>query len=129
MAIRKSIELLPSVFRTDVNEKFLSATVDQLISEPALKNLYGYIGRKFAPTYKNSDSYVIEDSLDRQYYQLEPSTIIKDASGEITFFSSYIDLLNKIKYYGGLTEDHSRLFASEYYSFDPKISYDKLINE
>ena len=128
MAIRKSIELLPGVFRTDVNEKFLSATIDQLISEPALKNLYGYIGRKFAPTYKNSDSYVIEDSLDRQYYQLEPSTIIKDASGEITFFSSYIDLLNKIKYYGGLTEDHSRLFASEYYSFDPKISFDKLIN-
>ncbi len=56
MAARKSINLLPSVFRTDVNDKFLSATLDQLISDPKLKNLYGYIGRKFAPTYVDGDS-------------------------------------------------------------------------
>ena len=34
MAARKSINLLPGVFRTDVNDKFLSATLDQLVSEP-----------------------------------------------------------------------------------------------
>jgi hypothetical protein len=128
MAARKSINLLPGVFQSDANKKFLSATVDQLISEPALKNLYGYIGRKFAPTYVNGDSYVTEDSLDRQNYQLEPATIIKDDQGETTFFASYIDFLDKIKYYGGYINDHSRLFASDYYSFDPKISFDKFVN-
>ena len=75
MAARKSINLLPEVFRTDVNEKFLSATLDQLISEPSLKNLYGYIGRKFAPTFAQADSYITEDSDQRQNYQLEPATI------------------------------------------------------
>jgi hypothetical protein len=128
MAARKSINLLPGVFRTDVNDKFLSATLDQLVSEPVLKNLYGYIGRKFAPTFANADSYVTEDSANRQNYQLEPATIIKDTQGNTTFFASYIDFLDKVKYYGGFINDHSRLFASEYYSFDPKISFDKFVN-
>ena len=128
MAARKSINLLPGVFRTDVNDKFLSATLDQLVSEPALKNLYGYIGRKFAPTFANGDSYITEGSTDRQNYQLEPATIIKDTQGNTTFFASYIDFLDKIKYYGGFINDHSRLFASEYYSYDPKISFDKFVN-
>ena len=128
MAARKSINLLPGVFRSDANEKFLSATVDQLISEPALKNLYGYIGRKFAPTFVAGDSYISESSDNRQNYQLEPATIIKDKQGNTTFFASYIDFLDKIKYYGGLVNDHNRLFSSEYYSFDPKISFDKFIN-
>jgi hypothetical protein len=128
MAARKSINLLPGVFRTDVNEKFLSATLDQLISEPSLKNLYGYIGRKFAPTFAQADSYITEDSDQRQNYQLEPATIIKDLDSNTTFFASYIDFLDKIKYYGGFINDHSRLFSSEYYSFDPKISFDKFVN-
>ena len=128
MAARKSINLLPNVFRTDVNDKFLSATLDQLISEPSLTNLYGYIGRKFAPTFVNGDSYITESSADRQNYQLEPATIITDADDNTTFFASYIDFLDKIRYYGGLTDDHSRLFTGEYYSYDPRISYDKFVN-
>jgi hypothetical protein len=128
MAVRKSINLLPGVFQTATNEKFLSATVDQLISEPNLKNLYGYIGRQFAPTYKSTDSYILEGTNDRQNYQLEPSTIVKTDSGDTTFFASYIDFLNQVRYHGGSTTDHSRLFASEYYSFDPQISFDKFVN-
>ena len=128
MAQRKSLKLLPQIFQTDINDKFLSATLDQLISEPALENINGYIGRKFAPTYKSTDSYLIEDNADRQNYQLEPSVLIKNDSGETTFFASYIDFLNKVKYYGGITTDHSRLFDNEYYSYDPGISYDKFVN-
>lgn len=128
MAVRKSKNFLPSIFQTDTNEKFLSATLDQLVSEPVLTNLYGYIGRKFAPTFKSGDSYVTEASLDRQNYQLESSVVIRDDSKNINFFSSYPDFLNKIKYYGGLINDHSRLFESEYYTFDPRVSYDKLVN-
>lgn len=128
MASRKTLKFLPTIFQTDTNSKFLSATLDQLISEPELKTIHGYIGRKFAPTYKNKDSYLIENSVDRQNYQLEPSIVARDDQQNITFFASYIDLLNKIEYYGGLTNDHSRLFSSEYYSFNPQISYDAFIN-
>jgi len=128
MAARKSKNLLPNVFRTSANEKFLNATVDQLVSEPKLKDLYGYIGRTFAPTFKKGDSYVTEDSARRQNYQLEPSTIVTNDDGDSVFFSSYLDFLDKIKYYGGYSDKHSRLFNSEYYSFDPKISLDAFVN-
>ena len=125
---RKTLKFLPSVFQTDTNQKFLSATMDQLVSEPNLTNLYGYIGRTFAPTYKTGDSYIIEPTADRQDYQLEPSLVIKNQDQSIKFFASYRDLLNQIKYYGGYTNNQSRLWEQEYYSFDPLISYDKFVN-
>jgi hypothetical protein len=128
MAARKTNKFLPGIFQSDVNDKFLSATLDQLIAEPNLKNIYGYIGRKFAPTYKAKDSYIVEDSADRQHYQLEPGIVVRDDQQEITFFSSYVDLLNKIEYYGGIVDNQSRLFDNEYYSFDPRLSYDKFVN-
>ncbi len=128
MATRKNYTFLPTVFQTDTNKKFLAATVDQLNTEPNLETLYGYIGRRFAPTYKPGDSYVLESSNVRQSYQLEPSVVIRNDQNEVTFVADYQDLLEKINYYGGITTDHSRLFDQEYYTFDPKISYDKLVN-
>jgi len=128
MASRKSSNFLPGVFQTDTNKKFLNATIDQLISEPNLKKINGYIGRKFAPTFKPNDSYIIEDSADRQNYQLEPTVVVRDEQGEITFVATYIDFLNKIGYYGGFIDNHDRLFENEYYTFNPGISYDKFVN-
>ena len=93
MAARKTHNFLPTVFQTDTNKKFLSATVDQLVSEPDFVNVYGYIGRKFAPTYKSGDSYVTEPNASRQNYQLEPSVVIKDTQKNITFFATYLDHL------------------------------------
>jgi len=74
MAIRKSSALLPSVFQTNKNEKFLNATVDQLISEPNLKRFNSFIGRKFAPNFKVGDGYIQEISNNRQNYQLTCSS-------------------------------------------------------
>lgn len=128
MATRKTNTFLPTIFQTDTNKKFLTATMDQLVTEPNLETLYGYIGRKFAPTYQFGDSYVIESTKERQDYQLEPSVVTLNDQNEVVFFADYVDLLNKIEYYGGLTDNHSRLFSQDYYSFDPKISFDKLIN-
>lgn len=128
MALRKSSNLLPVIFQTDANQKFLSATIDQLISEPNLITVNGYIGRSFAPTYKAGDSYIVEPTADRQNYQLEPSVLVRDQQDKVTFFANYTDLLNKIEYYGGLVNNHSRLFDQEYYSYDPSISYDKFVN-
>lgn len=128
MAVRKTRNFLPTVFQTDTNEKFLSATMDQLVSEPVLTTLYGYIGRKFAPTFKTGDSYITESTASRQDYQLEASTVVRDDSNNVTFFSNYIDYLNKLNYYGAITNNQNRLFNAEYYTFDPLISFDKFVN-
>ena len=128
MAARRTLDFLPSIFQTDTNKKFLSATLDQLISEPDFTRLNGYVGRKFAPTYKAADSYVTEANASRQNYQLEPSLVVKNSKDEIEFYSSYTDIINKIGYYGGLTNDHNRLFDNEYYAYNNLIDQDKFVN-
>lgn len=129
MAASKTLNFLPEIFRTDANKKFLSATIDQLISEPNFKRINGYIGRRVAPAFKASDNYILEDDKSRQNYQLEPCVISQDPSTErVDFFSSYRDLLQKISYYGGNVTDHDRLFSNEYYTFDGCFDLDKFIN-
>jgi len=128
MATRRTLDFLPGIFQTDTNRKFLAATLDQLVSEPDFVRLNGYIGRKFAPTYKSKDSYVAEPSADRQNYQLEPSVVVKNTSNEIDLYSSYTDLINKLGYYGASTANHDRLFASEYYAYSGLFDQDKFVN-
>ena len=128
MASIKSINLLPEVFRTDTNKKFLAATVDQLISEPDFKRIDNFVGRTFASTFKYGDSYIEEPNKERQSYQLEPSFVAQDQSKNVTFYSSYIDLLQKISYYGGFTNDHSRLFENDSYNFNGLFDFDKFVN-
>lgn len=124
----KTINFLPAVFDTTANRKFLGATLDQLVSEPNFRKINGYIGRSVAPTFKPTDSYIAEPSKSRQHYQLEPSVVIKDDDKNITSFSSYEDLIQKIGYYGGIVSNHSRLFQNESYTFDGQIDFDKLVN-
>ena len=125
---RKTLNFLPSIFQTPTNKKFLGSTLDQLVNEPDLVKINGFVGRKFSPTYKNTDGYLVEPTSPRQYYQLEPSVVVKDQTGAIKQYADYSDFINKIAYYGGNTQDHNRLFSSEYYSYDPKIDLDKLVN-
>ena len=125
---RKTLNFLPSIFRTETNKKFLGSTLNQLVSEPELKKINGFIGRKFSPTFRPSDNYVIEPNADRQNYQLEPAVVVKDAGNNIKLFGDYVDLINKISFYGGKVTDHNRLFESEYYTFDPQIDLDKFVN-
>ena len=129
MAAFKTLQFLPEIFRTDTNRKFLNATVDQLVSEPNLTKINGYIGRKLAPSYKKSDSYITEPTKNRQDYQLEPSIVIKDpATGELTFATTYTDIVNKINFYNGFGDNQNRLFDNEYYSYNPQINLDKFVN-
>jgi hypothetical protein len=128
MATRKTLNFLPEIFRTDTNKKFLGATLDQLISEPNLSKIDGFVGRKFSPTFVPSNNYVVEPTDDRQDYQFEPAVVVKNSSNGLDLYSDYKDLIDKISYYGGITSDQDRLFRSEYYSYDPRIDLDKLVN-
>lgn len=129
MAAFKTHNFLPEVFRTDTNKKFLNATLDQLISEPNFKKVSGYIGRKFAPTYKSEDGYVEEATIERQNYQVEPGVVVTDPTSDVTkFYSGYTDLVNKVKYYGGDPSNHSRSFTGPVYSYSGNFDFDKFVN-
>jgi hypothetical protein len=129
MPITKTINFLPSVFQSEANQKFLNATLDQLVTEPNLVAINGYVGRKFAPGFKGIGTYVQEPTADRADYQLEPSVIVKNPnSGEVEFYTTYPEVLQKINYYGGKTIDQDNLWSSEYYSYNPRINADAFIN-
>jgi len=69
VVIRRSIAHLPSFYRTDSNERFLSSTVDQLIQPGALERLDGFIGHEYAYTRNtNKDKYLTATSTDRKNY-------------------------------------------------------------
>ena len=129
MATTKTGNFLPAVFQSDANKKFLNATLDQLVTEPNLKPVNGYIGRKFGPGQKSIEYFVKEPTADRADYQLEPSIVVKNSTNsEVEFNVTYPEVLQQISYYGGKVNNHDRLWSSEYYSYNPHINYDAFIN-
>ena len=129
MAKTRTLPFLPSVFQTETNDKFLSATLDQLVTEPNLVPINGYVGRKFTPGWTGIESYLREPTAARSDYQLEPTTVVKNQTDQsVEFYNTYPELLQKIQYFGGNVANPDRLFSSEYYTYSPKIDYDKFVN-
>lgn len=124
----KSSDLLPRFYRTLPNKKFLDATLDQLISKGGVKSRNGYVGRKVGKSYKVNDTYVPAINSDREFYQFDSSTVVTDQFDNVTFFKDYIDYLNQLKYFGSAEKDQNKVNAQEFYSWDPKIDWDKFVN-
>lgn len=125
---RKSVNLLPAFFRTEKNKKFLSSTLDQLISVPQLNRIDAYVGSKNTPTYQAGDLYLTDTNPLRQAYQLEPSLVLKNLDQEIQRAYGLDDLLNQINNFGGNSSKLDRTFEPKFYSYDPKIDWDKFVN-
>lgn len=126
---RRISEFLPEVLQTDVLTKFFAATGDQLFQPDKVEYLSAFVGEK--PSYYDParDVYVQEINKDRQVYQLSPTAISRDsANNEVTHTLFYDDLINKLRLQGALVDDHSRLFASEFYSWGVPLDVDKFVN-
>lgn len=126
---RKSVNLLPAFFRTDKNQKFLSSTLDQFIAEPKLERLDAFAGSKLSKNFNpNEDIYITDPNNLRNKYQLEPGLVIKELDGSIKKIYAYDDLVNQLSYHNALVDNHNKLFKPDFYSYDPQIDWDKLIN-
>ena len=128
MALFNTINFLPSVFQTVTNQRFLGATMDQLITDAVNVPTDGYIGRTFAPTYQLGDNYVPEPNALRKNYQLEASVVVTNKNNNIEFNAGFIDLLNSLYANGGLVNNQQRLFAGDKYNYDGHFDYDKFVN-
>ena len=126
---RRPIKLLPPVNQTETLTKFFAATVDHLFQPENVEFISAYIGSK--PVYydPNTDFYVQESTKARLDYQLPASAVSKNPnSGTLTNIMFYDDFVNVLKFHGANTENHSRLFDQEYYSWSPPIDIDKILN-
>ena len=128
MAIR-TVDFLPDIFQTTPNKQFLNATLDQLVQEPAFKKTQGYVGRRVGPGVNPNDYYVLEPDAVRANYQLEPGVIsLKPDTNEIKDAVTYPGITNALAVQGANTTRSDRLYTSEYYTWDPFVSFDKFVN-
>jgi len=125
---RESANLLPRIFRTDSNKKFLQATLDQLTQPGTVKKVNGYIGRQTAKAVTSADIFVTAADTIRQNYQLEPAAVIQDYLGNTNFYKDYIDHINHIDVSGGNVQNHERVNSQVSYSWNPHMNWDKFVN-
>jgi len=125
--IRKTVELLPRVFQTETNDKFLSSTLDALTQPGTLEKTVGYIGKRYGKTYKGSDVYIDTDETLRSRYQLEVGVTVK-SDDKIQAFYDYLDFKNQIKFFGNEDEKDDKITEQVHYSWNPPIDWDKFVN-
>ena len=125
---RKSEKFLPKFFRTDANKKFLQSTLDQLTQPGVAEKLNGYYGRTVSKAFNADDNYVGDVSTQREDYQFEPVTLIKDNLGNTTFYKDYNDYINQIKSFGGNVDNQEVLNGQEYYAWNANINWDMFAN-
>ena len=123
-----SNSLLPKYFRSSKNKKFLDATLDQILQPGTAQKLNGFYGRRTAKSYRGSDNYIGDVSVNREAYQLEPVVLAKDTYDNVTFYKDYNDYINQIKAFGGNVDNHDLLNGAEYSAWNPNIDWDKLTN-
>jgi len=130
MATRiRTLNFLPEIFKTPTNSQFLNATLDQVVDQPNIKNIEGYVGSKVGYGVNAKDKYVIEPTKFRTDYQLDPGVaFLKKDTSTATDFISYPGIIDALKLEGGITNDNNRLFTSEFYSWDSFTDLDKIIN-
>jgi hypothetical protein len=127
LPIRRSVDLLPVVFQTETNDKFLSGVLDPLVQPGVLDKVVGYIGRRYGKTYNGSDVYVDTDATLRSRYQLEPGVVYKNGD-KLENFYDYIDFKNQLKFFGNTDNRDDKITNQEHYTWNPPIDWDKFIN-
>lgn len=129
MPVTKTFPFLPTQFQSEANKKFLNATLDQLVTNPNVKPINGYIGRKFSPGNNDINSFIREPNLSRANYQLEPGIVSRNQiSNDIEFAVNYPEFLQQINYFSGNISDPNKLLSEDYYSYTPYIDADKFVN-
>ena len=125
----RTLSFLPDIFNTPTNAQFLQATLDQIVDQPNLQRIEGYIGSKLGYGVNAKDKYVTEPTKTRTDYQLDPGVVfLKNNTSTAQDFISYPGIIDALKVEGGFTADNSRLFNSEFYSWDSFTNLDKIIN-
>lgn len=129
MATRRTVDLLPEIFRTNTNQEFFAATLDQLTQEPDLKKIQGYVGRRVGSGVNSADYYVNEPTATRTDYQLEPGVVfLKPDTSTAIDAITYPGIIDSLDFQGADTTREDRLFNSQFYTWDPFCDLDKFTN-
>ena len=116
----KASNLLPQVFNTDVNKKWLDSTLDQMISKGNLTNVEGYIGDQSGKNRYTDDVYLDNANL-------SSAIVVTDKDKTITDTIAMSDIANAIN--TNFSEyNYNTAYATKSYSYRPPITIDKFVN-
>ena len=125
----RTLNFLPEVFQTTTNSQFLQASLDQIVDQPNLQKIQGYIGNKFGYGINANDYYVTEPDATRRNYQLDPGVVFtKPNDTTANDFISYPGINDTVALKGGISKNNNRLYESQFYSWDSFTNLDPLIN-
>jgi len=127
LPIRRTVDLLPIIFQSDSNSKFMGAVIDPLIQPGTLDKTVGYIGRRYGKTYNSTDVYLDTDQTLRSRYQLEPGIVITEDQN-IENFYDYLDFKNQLRFFNNFNENDNKITDHEHYTWNPPIDWDKFVN-
>ena len=125
--VRKTKDLLPQVFQSEANTKFLEGALDPLVQPGVLDKKVGYVGRRYGKTFKSSDVYLDTDQTLRSRYQLEPAVVLRNDI-RVENIYDYLDLKNQLKFFGNLQDRDDLITSQDHYTWNPPIDWDKFIN-
>jgi hypothetical protein len=125
--VRKTKDLLPQLFQTGANTKFLEGALDPLVQPGVLDKKVGYIGRRYGKTYKSSDVYLDTDQTLRSRYQLEPGVVVRNDI-RVENIYDYLDFKNQLKFFGNEQDRDDLITSQDHYTWNPPIDWDKFIN-
>jgi len=122
---RNTTELLPAIFQTTINKKFLDTTLEQLMSTGSMEAINYFTGT--SNNRKVSESYLKDNRL-TDSYQFVPGSVVRNDSNEITQAMSYDDFLDILKYNEVDVGNTNRIFNEPGYTLDLPINYDMFVN-
>ena len=123
---RSTVDLLPAIFQTPVNKKFLNSTLEQLMSSGSMEAVNYYLGD--IQNKNISNDRFISDNRFATNYQFVPGGVVRDQDQNITEAMTYDDLIDLLKYNEVDTTNTSRIFNETGYTLDLPIDYDMFIN-
>lgn len=126
---RKGTDFLPRYLRSDINKKFLDATIDQLISNNSTRRLNSYYGSKTGLVnnpqqnfYETSSNKLKED------YRFTPGIVTNNADDTTQVHITYDDIINRLEFLGGDVDNLDQLFQDTNYIWRPIVNPNKLVN-
>ena len=120
----KSSTFLPSVFRSGLNERWLDATLDLMISKGDLEDITGYVGSSSGGSLNSIRDVYINT---KDYRQLLPAVVSLQENGEVKDVVSW-DQIYKATDIEFNDFDYNSAYSAKSYVFNPPINTDKFIN-
>jgi len=122
------IKKLPDWMQKSVQiQKFFDDAIQPLFNSTQQKIVDGYIGDRGTPAALGK-VFIEETSTDRTEYQLSPVYCSKNDNDELTSIQFYPDLIKNLQHNGSITYNQNRLLSGAFYSWDPPINKNKMIN-